>query len=913
MRPNLNRFMKRIVWLAIAMVTALRAQYPPDIQWRKIVTAHFEVVFPRELAADAERAANTLEALYGPLTRTLGADFKRTTVLLPNAGVTRYVGGYVSLFPRMAVFNSMPAQGFWGTNDWLNTLAADEGRNLAQIAKMNHAFGKLGSTLLGESGLAMVLGWTLPDWWFEGDARVAETTMLRGGIGQFASSEEATRALLLSGQHFSYMKAMHGSFTDALPSQAELGAFLVSHVDRTSGPQAWDKIMTGTAKWGWNPFALGIAMKKETGRNASTTYDETMSQLGEMYKSKAEQTAFMRPLIVNTTPKNVFTGYFQPVFEADGSVLAQKTGMDIYPIEIVRLHPDGREEKLFRVAPTVNGSNRTSVVNGKMVLDEYVPDLRWRRGYSEILIRDVATGHTRRLTHHTRFMNPALSPDGARVAVVEFLPDRKCSLVVLDASTGGEVRRLPSPGNDMIYSPVWSADGRRAAMVTQSRQGRALQVADVESGSFREVIPHSDEDMANPVFFGDYVLYKSSRDGVNNIYAVAMEGGRRFRVTASQFGADCPAISPDGKTLLYSDYTYRGNNVAELPLDPASWTPIEAVVNSGLNYHGNYHDYSVDAAATQYPVERYRPSLNLFDFHSWGLTSGPPNLGFGLLSNDKMGLMDFDASLIYNTNERTTGFVTGLSYNGFYPALDLSAGDQNRSVQFVNGSQDWNERTVNAGFHIPLNLSRGYYNTGLDIGAGVESVSRQGGGLVPLSYGLTFSRVRQSSPRDLAPVWGQLIQFTYRQTPWANNYTANYLFADGRFALPGLARHHSIVVEGGYERQTGNYYFPSQMAFPRGYLAIAGPELTKLSSNYEMPLLYPDLALSQLVFVKRVSSNVFYDYGKVADRQFRSTGLELIFDLGVLHFPFDFRFGMRYACLLDYQSSRVQPFLAFGW
>jgi len=55
-------------------------------------------------------------------------------------------------------------------------------------------------------------------------------------------------------------------------------------------------------------------------------------------------------------------------------------------------------------------------------------------------------------------MNPVLSPDGARIAVVEFLPNRKCSLVILDADTGNELRRLPSPDNDMIYTPAWSED-----------------------------------------------------------------------------------------------------------------------------------------------------------------------------------------------------------------------------------------------------------------------------------------------------------------------------------------------------------------------------------------------------------------------------------------------------------------------
>jgi len=87
-----------------------------------------------------------------------------------------------------------------------------------------------------------------------------------------------------------------------------------------------------------------------------------------------------------------------------------------------------------------------------------------RRGYSEIIIRDLARG-VPRLTRKTRFMNPVLSPDGARIAVVEFLPTAML-LGDLDADTGNELRRLPSPDNDMIYTPAWSEDGRRLALIT---------------------------------------------------------------------------------------------------------------------------------------------------------------------------------------------------------------------------------------------------------------------------------------------------------------------------------------------------------------------------------------------------------------------------------------------------------------
>jgi hypothetical protein len=277
-----------------------------------------------------------------------------------------------------------------------------------------------------------------------------------------------------------------------------------------------------------------------------------------------------------------------------------------------------------------------------------------------------------------------------------------------------------------------------------------------------------------------------------------------------------------------------------------------------------------------------------------------------------MGLMDLNASVIYNTNEGTVGFGTGGSYSRFFPVLDFNFSERNRKLEFVTGTQNWTERTATAGFHIPLNLSRGTYFTGLSVGAYVQSIDLKGGGLVPLTYNLGFAHVRQSSARDLAPPWAQAFHFTYRQTPWPDSLTGNFLSGGGRIVAPGLARHHSLRFEGGYERNNGNYFFSSQLLFPRGYSAVTGANLTKLSTSYALPLLYPDWALGHLLYVKRLSANAFYDYGKVDERQYRSTGLEVLFDLNVLHFP-TLRAGVRYAYRLDYHNARIRPFVSFGW
>ena len=103
----------------------------------------------------------------------------------------------------------------------------------------------------------------------------------------------------------------------------------------------------------------------------------------------------------------------------------------------------------------------------------------------------------------------------------------------------------------------------------------------------------------------------------------------------------------------------------------------------------------------------------------------------------------------------------------------------------------------------------------------------------------------------------------------SDNYTANHLAADGRFALPGLARNQALVLESGYERNDGDYVFSRLLQFPRGYTYYTGPDLVKLSGTYSVPLLYPDWSLGQFLYIKRIAANGFYDYGKVGPTLYR--------------------------------------------
>jgi hypothetical protein len=655
-------------------------------------------------------------------------------------------------------------------------------------------------------------------------------------------------------------------------------------------------------------------MRQETGRGVADTYADMVSNLSELYQAKAGHIAYTSARVLNRTSRTVWTAYFHPAYESDGSGLVEKSGLADAPTALVRIHPDGTEETLFHYSPGY--STRITVANGRMVWDEYIPDPRWNRGYSEIVVHDLASGRRRHLTHRTRLEVPVLSPDGSRVAAIETNSAGDCSVAILDASTGAEVKRAATPDNELLRTPAWAPDNRRIALVRQDATGaKALAILDTASGAFTDLIAPSHQDIAWPEFAGEYVLYTSSLSGIANIYAVHTGTGKRYQVTSSRFGADFPHASPDGGKMLFSDYAVDGHNVAEMPLDPASWKPVETVESAGIGYHEtNAHDYSASYGNAQFESQPFHPLQRLFNVHSWGITSPPPQVGFGVVSTDKMGLLTSTVGLKYDMNEGTIGYQAAATYRAFYPVLDFGFVRQNREVRYADYTSKWTERTAAAGFYIPLNLSRGTYTTSLRFGSGIESRRFGSGSLTPLNYWLWLGRFRYSAARDAGPAWGQIVSIGYRHSPWAGNYHGQLVTAMATLYVPSPVRHHSIRLEAGNERRhDSNYYFSSQMMFPRGYDSVASNTLWKASANYTMPLLYPDLALGQIVYLKRITGNLFFDYGRAGQRLYRSAGAEMLFDVHAFSMGQALRAGVRYSYRIDYHGARVGPFVDFTW
>ena len=921
--------------LSIALVCGIRGQAidsyqnPPGIRWKRIETPHYEIVFPRELEQEGQRVACAMERLHGPLSGNLDARRKRFPLILTNQGTV--ANGFVTLAPRKSVWFHQPMQGtFTGSGEWFGLLAAHEGRHMVQFDAVNTGFTRIAGWLAGEAGILGLSMFSIPLWWWEGDAVCMETALTRSGRGRIPEFGMGLRTLLQNGIHYSYPKAYLGSYRDWTPDWYELGYPIVAHVRRKYGPSVWSRVIRRASRWSFWPFSFSNALKRETGSGVSKVYEEALSELSAAQKNRP---AFPKCRILNPEPA-AWTNYRFPQYLNDSTVVAQKWGLDV-PWTLVVLGPEGNEKTLKQIAPLEPGGTKGSAAAGRIAWDEAVPDIRWgAKSLPRIAVFDVLTGKTVRIAGERRFFNPSLSPDGERIAAVEFETDMSCDLVILEAGSGRQVRRMPSPDNALIQAPSWSPDGRRVVFTFQGNKGKGIMIFDILTGEIREAFPPGWDGISHSVLFGRWILFSSPKSGTDNIHAVDLETGAEYQVTSVPGGAFSPQVSPDGKRLLFSCYSAGGMAVCEADFDPGGWIRPSPTAADAAGYIGTLTAQEGGSVADaseiprrNYPVRDYRPFSHLLSVHSWLPVSEPHETGLLFLSNDRLNTMSFAFGPLIDTNQDQLRLVAEGTYAGWFPVCDFGLSRGGRSAAYREGqgrerTDSWTETSASLGISVPLDLSRGVTVTRFSAGmaAAFTAVSEKSvavryghfnGSLVPFRYRLDFSRFRSTAVRDLAPRWGQAASIGYRHTPVKSDYRGSQFFSQAVLYFPGLMKHHHWMFRAAWEEQKpDNYLFSTSFPFSRGYDPVFHERLAYASASYAFPVFYPDFALGSLVYLKRVKARLFYDYTQGADGNsrtgYRSTGAEAGFETFFFNLKLPFDLGARWVHRIEDGENRIE-------
>jgi len=965
------KFLCFAVFLTISAVS--NAQFyssgsdPASIKWNQIKSPYFKVVFPKEFEREARRFTALLDSLYLHGGHSLDHKPKPIQVLMHSRDA--YSNGFVSWAPKRMEIYTTPHQDMFA-QDWLEQLAIHEFRHVVQIDKLNQGFTRGLSFFFGQQAIGAVLGLYAPMWFLEGDATLTETMLSPSGRGRKPEFEQQLRAQLLEKGSYHYDKAYFGSYKDYIPNHYHMGYLLVSGARYEYGADVWERALSESGRHSWSitPFNRGI--KEVTGMNKVPLYNSVFNQWKEDWQAQ-EKTLTYSSFTPLTKRDPNYKNYRWPTPIDAHRILAEVDG----PGEIRRFvevnTATGKESTIL--IPGSREREPFSYNAGQLVWTELKPHPRWENQmFSVIRIKDLKSGKQRKITSRSRYFAPALSPDGKTIATVHVSDENDYSIHLLNAENGNLIKTIVTPSNQFPMTPAWHENGRELVLILLGDEGKKITLLDTDHSKWTALTSPDFAQIRLPRFDGNNILYCGSWTGIENIYRITKEGKNLEQLSSSRFGAAMVMPSATPENIIYSEYTSDGYvlvSASENELQPQAFTPQALPVEQKLKKMQAEEKGLPDLkglTGDAYTVKKYS-KWNLFNFHSWApafvdIDEGSIGPGVSALSQNLLNTTFVTVGYNGDSQNSRERYYANLAYKGWWPVFDLEMkfGDdktqsggyyRNETDTFrIHSIQKATYTTLEGGVKVPLNLSCGQFFRSIEPGvrasyqkrSGYEylqsSVSRKKEGLedtdtlsrqvesfefTSLEYKLFTYNLKRSAQRDVTTRWGQVVEFNYRHTPAGTNDYGSIIGLHTRLYFPGIGRHHAIRLDNDYHRKDRgdkwktdnglNYYLdlPDFVKFPRGVNGITNDELYSFKGDYLFPLLNPDWNVPGVLYMKRITMNLFYDYSLSVmnwqnsttsqwtryENTFQSMGSEIRGELHPFRFVFPITVGYRYAWL----------------
>ncbi len=905
-------------------------QNPPSVKFRQINTERFQIIYPTPLEFDAQKVANTLEAVVADVSKSLGRQPKPISIILQNQGVQS--NGFVTMAPRHSEFYTMPGQEF-DAQDWLNSLAVHELRHVVQFDNLAP---NLGAPLFEELKLAL-FGINLPAWFFEGDAVGIETALSKAGRGRLPAFEQTLRTNILSQNKFSYSKNYFGSYKNFVSGYYPMGYFMTTKIRKDNGPKILSNILTRIKDLPFRPYNFSSSLKKFTGIGTRQLYLQTMAEMEKLWSAQEKKIKLEQYPVLNPTNIKNPSNYLLPQIDGKGRLLCLKNSFTASPL-IITIGPQKKEEVLVKIGPQTEAN--FSLAKDLICWDEIRVDSRYQqRTFSVICTYNLTTKKYRQLTHKTRLFSPSFSADGKKIIAVKVSQSNHFNLVELDAESGNLLKEFPNPENYTLQTPAYNNDATKIIVTVVCEKGKSLLL--YEGDNARLLLPFTTQLIARPIFWNKQIIFKAHYNGIENIYLLTERGETR-QLSHSRFGANYPYVNRG--QLYFSDYSANGYNIASLDLRRHNDAHAFHEKNTFVEYYSslisqeNASNILESVDSVRYPSKPYPDFSHVFYFHSLRPSvtenqyNNDYNLGFDLISNNKLNTAAASLGYQYNSALHSGSYSANFSYQKYYPKLSLSYRNRPRlAYTKIKNQTDsiivpftWREHYSSLDVSIPyaknwlnkslygsFTVSTSYtqrYNQNMQVsGFLLQNV-------FPLNYRFAIGINSQRSARDLAPRWGQNLEFNYEHAPFDKKLVGSNFFVKSAFYFPGLAPNHSFSASLNFQTNSGVYLYHADIPRANGWANMPG--ILKLKNtlllSYRFPVAYPDWELGPIAYVKRIKGCVFSDFENInAGNGLRGYGLDLSADMNLLRYYLPiFEFGGK--IIIPAESATKKPIFELG-
>lgn len=721
--------------ISVLVPMTLSAQFyvtgddPGRLRWYNIETDNYSIIYPEGADSLARVYGRNLEKFRTPVSRTIG--------YLPSGGrrhrmpvvmhAYNTANGSVAWAPaRMDLF-TIPSAYEPEPMPWATMLAVHEGRHVAQMQ-------------FGMTAAQKPFGWFFGEMWnilasllypglsnIEGDAVIAETALTASGRGRTADFLNYYRVAFDNGDFRRWDQWRLGSQRRYAPDHYALGYMTIGGIRAFhNAPQYMNEAYHLAARRPYNLAAFYTTAKKMTGLSYEKAFIETCHRMHRMWMEEADARAPFIPMEQITADPRLYVDY-SGTATLGNDLYSIRKGHEYTP-SLVRIDSTGTEHVVTSFAHQVSGLKLVPQ-NGRIYWSETVADKRWSmKADSKIRYVHTYGGRKKDISDPDDLLfNPSLNDDGSKAATVEYFPDGRSTLTVIDAFTGKTDICVAAPSGLQLVETAWIGNDIFATAISDGGYG----IWRLRDGLWSEVLKAQPVMVKDFRSMGDVLMFTCDMTGANELYHLDPYSSDLRQKTVTRYGAEDFVYSDDGKWLYFSSQTMKGKMIFRTPADSLADRPVQ---------FAPAHEWKMaDVLAKQEkeiamekgeaqaitPVEpefsqpeRYRKLSHMFNVHSWAPVyvnvDNIMNMSFdhvwqaaslgatGIMQNSlatAVGEFGYSAHKDpYNPAKWRHSGHARLTYSGWYPVIEASVDFNDR------GARQWSSQLYSSGTGTMISL-----------------------------------------------------------------------------------------------------------------------------------------------------------------------------------------------------------------
>jgi len=669
-------------WIGISMImlgslvaAALRVEaFPRNLDWKQMQTEHLTIVFTEPQRAVAQEVARFADAVYTELAEIFAYQKDaRTYVILSDYPANFKHEEFFPLEDAIILYPEEPGTGetFPGVNQ-ANRLKEQFTAQAVQVLRhqmdsfvrsiVSKVFPDLGFSGWMEEGLSAYVAMLIQD------QRHIPTY-----LDLFMRTEMLESLALQLEQEGSWgQRAWPGNLSPAL-----YGYSFIHYLGGVYGTKRLSELNQTQNTTIPRPFASD-PFEKIYGKPLKVLEQEWEAALQEAYQRQIQEIR-VQPLTLSTplTEHGYFTN--SPVFAPDGeSIYYVKHTLEDVPTLIQYQLTDQTS------VPVLEGyfsGDFSASSDGERLY--FCQTDRYHTWYdvSDLYVFDLTKDTVTRLTDGERAFDPAIAPD-EKTLVYTASQGGRMLLIKMDLANGARAVLIDADDNLRIRHPSFSQDGKQIAVqITKTNGSQDIYVLNHDGTGLTPILSKNTSVETAPVWgMNDaYLFFSSDRTGVPNIFAYAPGNKALFQVTNVLTGAFDPAVSPNGKYLVFERYARAGLDLHSTELTGREWTtviapqsPARIAAEPGITLTPVVLPTPV-IAALDLPETSYRP-LSTFSVNAYPLPGGDEEgtqAGLKLYGNDLLGQHAYALTLLYGFESQRLAFEAEYLNRQFYPDIRL--------------------------------------------------------------------------------------------------------------------------------------------------------------------------------------------------------------------------------------------------